>query len=785
MVTQASFNVLLDSGCTSHVVRDQALFRDYAEKAISVDTATCGSLVALGSGDVEFRYPFGDRFVIFTLRGCLYAPTAPMNLLSVGTLVERGMSCLFSPGGIMKVFYPDHHPKFPGLAFSATVINRLSYLLLDFIPPAASSASAFPARVSLPVAVPLSHSVFLPSSSSSSSPSSLRKPNSPQAPKKPSFSNQHYLVIDTTLPSHIFSDRSLFTTYVPSHKLHRTAFGTDIIIEGIGDVHIRVVVSGKSILFRFQDSWHVPSSPHHFLSASTAISLGNQIMIAGRSPRMIFSHTRRLVEPKFPKYMPFTRLDHFIVLKFDIPVQVSASPPLSTQPVPSLLLNALSSYDHPQAFAGLFVIQSPSPSASTLVDLDAPVDWDTHLALNGGADVPVDMDLDECVALNNDATVTSHGGADDRMLMPAADVTVNVNGVVNRGVDSEDQAANLVRMSIPSGSESYDHRYSLYTSQATASILHTNMTCFPSSPLSFSCHNSPFGPFLLSPPPFSTLTHSEPSFSSPVYLIFSSRNSVFSIHLAPFSSSSSWPHDFSVIPPLLHFKDSSFMFQIRILSSTFHSFHSITSHFNFKLVFVSPAFILNSSAFSAANSALSAISVPIPADSSPPSRLPHTTFQAGDTATDPLTLAISRNPTKQNPAISRSEFDHDDAPDNLNKLGKSSRCVDSRQVSKAPGMQEDSLDKARGDVSGKKSKSAIEDHSDAPYLSSPSHMFSDDPQFHRLLHMSPFCMVGIYYPEENHRLQSPSRILSGFLVSSLTSHEYTSPRLRQRSILRV
>ena len=82
-----SFNTLLDSGCTRHVVRDRALFHDFAEKSVSVGTATYSSLDALGSGDVEFHYPFGDRNVIFTLRDCLYAPTAPVNLLSVGTLV--------------------------------------------------------------------------------------------------------------------------------------------------------------------------------------------------------------------------------------------------------------------------------------------------------------------------------------------------------------------------------------------------------------------------------------------------------------------------------------------------------------------------------------------------------------------------------------------------------------------------------------------------------------------------------------------------------------------------
>ena len=143
MVSMVSiYNALLDSGCTHHIVRDRSLFLSYLEKPISVGTANCGSLKALGIGDVKFRYPFGDRHVIFTLHGCLHAPGAPINLLSVGALVERGMSCLFSPGGITTVFYSCDHATLPGFSFSATVSNRLSFFRLDFLPPV---ATAFPA----------------------------------------------------------------------------------------------------------------------------------------------------------------------------------------------------------------------------------------------------------------------------------------------------------------------------------------------------------------------------------------------------------------------------------------------------------------------------------------------------------------------------------------------------------------------------------------------------------------------------------------------------------------
>ena len=56
----ALYNALLDSGCTHHIIRDHTLFCNYTEKAISVGTANCGSLEALGTGDVEFRHPYGD-----------------------------------------------------------------------------------------------------------------------------------------------------------------------------------------------------------------------------------------------------------------------------------------------------------------------------------------------------------------------------------------------------------------------------------------------------------------------------------------------------------------------------------------------------------------------------------------------------------------------------------------------------------------------------------------------------------------------------------------------------
>lgn len=145
----SQYNALLDLSCKHHIVRDRHLFCSYVEKSISVGTSTCGSLEALGIGDVDFWYPFHDRHVIFTMHGCLYVSSAPINLLSLGTLVEHGMSYLLSPGGITIVFYTENHAKFPGLTFSTAVTNHLSFLKLDFLSPLVSEFSTLPAQALL------------------------------------------------------------------------------------------------------------------------------------------------------------------------------------------------------------------------------------------------------------------------------------------------------------------------------------------------------------------------------------------------------------------------------------------------------------------------------------------------------------------------------------------------------------------------------------------------------------------------------------------------------------
>ena len=152
------YDSLLDSSCTHHIICDCTLFHSFTGKSISVGTANCGSLDAQGTGDVVFRHPYDTHSITFTLWDCLYAPMAPINLLSVGALVEHGMSCLFSPGGITAVSFPFDHPKFPEFILSATINNRLSFLDLKFV----SSPGILPTV--LPAMAPALPSPVLPPS---------------------------------------------------------------------------------------------------------------------------------------------------------------------------------------------------------------------------------------------------------------------------------------------------------------------------------------------------------------------------------------------------------------------------------------------------------------------------------------------------------------------------------------------------------------------------------------------------------------------------------------------
>jgi len=90
------YNALLDSSCTNHLFNDRLLFSDFdALKSVSIGTANCGSMRALGSGTVTFCYVHNGVPVDFVLHDCLFAPDVPIELLSVGALNNKGLWVVF------------------------------------------------------------------------------------------------------------------------------------------------------------------------------------------------------------------------------------------------------------------------------------------------------------------------------------------------------------------------------------------------------------------------------------------------------------------------------------------------------------------------------------------------------------------------------------------------------------------------------------------------------------------------------------------------------------------
>ncbi|KAJ2921133.1 hypothetical protein H1R20_g15960, partial [Candolleomyces eurysporus] len=83
------FNAVIDSGCTRHVLNDLSCFHDFMPVRLNVGTANSKPLVVHGKGTVKFSVRMtGGETLDVVLDDCLYAPTCPVNLLSVGALTD-------------------------------------------------------------------------------------------------------------------------------------------------------------------------------------------------------------------------------------------------------------------------------------------------------------------------------------------------------------------------------------------------------------------------------------------------------------------------------------------------------------------------------------------------------------------------------------------------------------------------------------------------------------------------------------------------------------------------
>lgn len=92
-------STILDSGTTTHLIRDPSFFWTFTrDSTVSMRTANQGSLGTEGHGDCVAILKLGDKRIRLRLQGCLYAPNAVANLLSVGRMVEHGWEVRFKGG---------------------------------------------------------------------------------------------------------------------------------------------------------------------------------------------------------------------------------------------------------------------------------------------------------------------------------------------------------------------------------------------------------------------------------------------------------------------------------------------------------------------------------------------------------------------------------------------------------------------------------------------------------------------------------------------------------------
>ncbi|KAG2121966.1 hypothetical protein DEU56DRAFT_760486 [Suillus clintonianus] len=140
-VVAAGFNTILDSGTTTTLIQDHSYFWTYSTAdAVTVRTANHGSLTTSGRGDCVAILTIGGRKHCVWLSNCLHAPSAMLNLLSVGWMLGKGWDCMF------RASPPRCELAYRGMGLGAIpMANNLCYINLEFLPaPSPQPASSIP-----------------------------------------------------------------------------------------------------------------------------------------------------------------------------------------------------------------------------------------------------------------------------------------------------------------------------------------------------------------------------------------------------------------------------------------------------------------------------------------------------------------------------------------------------------------------------------------------------------------------------------------------------------------
>ena len=138
-IVNTNFSTLLDSGASSHIIKDASYFWTYNRQgAKSVRTANHGTLSTLASGDCVALVRCGQLSTRITLRNCFHAPSAVINLLSVGKIVSAGFRCNFENNEVV-ISAPG--PEKRNLC-EGPMLNNLFFLDIEYLTPPSNRRAA-------------------------------------------------------------------------------------------------------------------------------------------------------------------------------------------------------------------------------------------------------------------------------------------------------------------------------------------------------------------------------------------------------------------------------------------------------------------------------------------------------------------------------------------------------------------------------------------------------------------------------------------------------------------
>jgi hypothetical protein len=142
------FACILDSGTSSHLLKDRDIFWTYeVTQARPMKTANQGILQTKASGDCLVRLTLGSTTTTVKLRDCLHAPSACVNLLSVGRMTATGskLGCNMDDGRF--VIIRKNADGSRTTIYKGKQSGNLYFVDLEFIYPPRPTESVFFTRV--------------------------------------------------------------------------------------------------------------------------------------------------------------------------------------------------------------------------------------------------------------------------------------------------------------------------------------------------------------------------------------------------------------------------------------------------------------------------------------------------------------------------------------------------------------------------------------------------------------------------------------------------------------